>query len=139
MKKTILTFSLLVLMAGYNTSFAQISKADVKKEQRAELSPEEIAKKKTDQMTKSLGLTKDQEKAMYEVNLKHAKEQVKLREERKALKVKADAERKAHAENVDKLLNDEQKAKLAAQKAERAEKKKHGKKPAPPRPPKPTE
>ncbi|MDX1350915.1 MAG: hypothetical protein R3279_11735, partial [Putridiphycobacter sp.] len=126
MKKTILTFSLLVLMAGYSTSFAQNGKEVSKKERRAELSPEEIAKKKTDHMTKTLGLTKSQEEKMYDINLKHAKEQAALRNERKALKAKAEAEKQKHESEVDKILTEEQRAKLAAEKAQRAERKEKG-------------
>lgn len=136
MKKKILTFSLLVLMASYSTVNAQDSKIEHKKEQKANLSPEDIAKKKTDQMTKSLGLDKGQQRAIYDINLKHAKEQAKLKAERQILKDKYQAEKKTHQTNIDQVLNEEQKAKMAEMKAKRAEKKGPSKPPHPPKPPK---
>ena len=138
MKKTILTFSLLVLMASYSTGFAQGQNIEQKREQSANLNPKDIAKKKTDQMTKSLGLDKSQEKAMYDINLKHAEEQAKLKSERQALKAKYNAEKKSHQSNIDQVLTEEQKAKLAAMKAKRVEKKKIQKHSHPPMPPKPS-
>ena len=136
MKKTILTFSMLVLMASYSTSFAQDGKVESKKEQRANLSPEEVAKKKTDHMTKSLDLDKTQEKAMYDINLKHAREQAKLKAEKESLKAKYTEEKKTYQSNVDKILTEEQKAKMAEAKAKRGEHKKSKQHPHPPKPPK---
>lgn len=44
------------------------------------LNPEEIAKRQTENMKTRLGLTSEQEKKVYELNLKTAKEQAKIRE-----------------------------------------------------------
>jgi len=43
--------------------------------------PEEMAKRETDQIKEKCGLDKDQEKKVYDLSLKTAKERVKMREE----------------------------------------------------------
>lgn len=135
MKKTILTFSLLVLMASFTTATAQQDVKKNRKELKAEMTPEQQAQKKTDRMTKSLALDEKQQEEMFNINLKHAKEQAKLREERKALKAKIQAEKRSCSADIDNTLTEEQKAKLKELKAKKAEQKSKNKHPKPPKPP----
>ncbi|MFK8037005.1 MAG: hypothetical protein AB8B74_01850 [Crocinitomicaceae bacterium] len=131
MKKTILTLCLLVLMAGITKSFAQQSEVVMKKKQHVKLSPAERAKKKTDQMTKSLALDKNLAETIYQLNLKYAKEQDALRAEKLALKKKAVTEKTKHHAKVSTVLSEEQNAKLEEIIAKRKEKRV----PKPPKPP----
>lgn len=137
MKKTILTLSLLVLMAGLTRGIAQQSETVMRTEKHAKMLPEDIAKKRTDHMTKSLALDKHQEKAIYDLNLKHAKEQQVLRAERNAIKKKAEAEKAEHNANVADLLTEEQKAKMEEIRAQRIEKRRKSHHSNPPKPPMP--
>lgn len=125
-------------MANFTNSIAQHSEVVLKSEHHAKLSPEELAKKKTDHMTKSLALDKSQEKAIYDLNLEHAKKQEALRTERRALKKKVEFEKTNHKTNISDILTDEQKAKMEEIRAERIEKRKHSQHSRPPKPPKPS-
>ncbi len=139
MKKMILTAGIFMLLASHITGFSQTSETSHKKELRADLTPEEIAKKKTDKMTKTLELNKSQQESMYAINLKHANEQAILKAERNALKAKYKAEREAYKTSLEEILNDEQKALLAEQRAKQAERRLEKRASRPPMPPMPPE
>ena len=137
MKKTILTWSMLLLIASFTNGFSQAVEAEHKKEHKVDYTPEQVARKKTDHMTKKLGLDEKQQKAMYDINLEHAKKQAALKAEKRALKAKYQAEKSAYKSNVDDVLTEEQKAKLEELRAKQAERKADKRPPKPPLPPKP--
>jgi biopolymer transport protein ExbD len=65
-------FLLVVIMLGTIVSMGQNWQS---------ATPEEMAKRETDQIKEKCGLDKDQEKKVYDLSLKTAKERVKMREE----------------------------------------------------------
>ena len=85
-------------------------------------SAEEIAKMRTDQLTESLGLTDEQQKEVYALNLERAEKMKTAREDRTASGAKMREEMKADRERLNKILTEEQREKLKKQQADRAEK-----------------
>lgn len=76
---------------------------------RFEATPEEIAKRQTENMKTKLALTPDQEKKIYELNLNNAKEQIKAREAIKAQRVQMLKNQKLKDSLVNNILTPEQK------------------------------
>ena len=123
MKKLMTTIGIGLMIALISPSMAQNgTKGEQKKEERKNLTPEEKAQKHTDKMTVELGLTKEQAKEVYEINLKHINTMEPIREEMKKLKEKAKAERKKTKVEMDKVLTDGQKIKAKELRAKRKEK-----------------
>lgn len=112
------TLSILTLIIGLSATcvFAQedptVNRGEHLKKERKDLTPEEIADKRTAKMTELLGLTADQQEKIRAINLEHAREMQKLHEEMKALKTKMKEEREKAKSEVDTVLTDEQKVKL---------------------------
>lgn len=123
MKKLMTTIGIGLMIALVSPTFAQDSKkGEDKKEQKKNLTPEQKAQKRTDKMTAELGLSEEQAKEVYEINLKHIKAMTPIREEMKQIKEKAKAERKKAKAEIDKVLTDDQKAKAAELRKNRKEK-----------------
>ncbi len=116
MKKMMTTLGIGLMIALITPAVAQDKQGPAKKEYK-EMTVEERAQKRTDQMTKNLELTEDQAKKVYEINLEHAKKMEELRKQKKAQNDKTKAE-------LDKVLTDEQKKKAEELKKERDEKRK---------------
>ena len=137
MKKTILTMALLMIIASQSSAVAQNENSKNKTELKS-LTVEEIAAKHTARMKKSLGLTDEQEKNIYDLNLEYAKQKAALRTQRKALKEKAKKNHEDFKNSLDQELSAEQLEKLKAIKAERIKKRteKQGMS-QPPKPPTP--
>lgn len=129
MKKIMTTIGLGLMIALITPTFAQDGKkGEHKKEHKKDISPEEKAQKKADKMKAELGLTDEQTKQVYEINLKHINAMKPIHEEMKKVKDKAKAERQKTKAEMDKVLTDEQKAKAAEIRKNRVEKKKGKKK-----------
>lgn len=139
MKKTVVILGLLLMVNTFNNAIAQKMVKGDHVEHAKNLTPEEIAKKRTDRMIKDLGLNDSQAKQVYDLNLKQAKENLALKKEREALKAKAQANKSQYEKEVNGLLTKEQLEKKLAleakRKADRATKKNNP--PKPPHPPKP--
>lgn len=88
----------------------------------SDLTPEERATKRTEHMTKELGLSTDQASQIYTINLTHIIEMDKLREEQKALKEKVKAEKENTRKKIKAVLTPEQNV-IFDQKAEEHKKK----------------
>jgi pyruvate/2-oxoglutarate dehydrogenase complex dihydrolipoamide acyltransferase (E2) component len=116
MKKLMTTIGVGLMIAFISPAVAQ-DKKEFKK-----MSVEERAQKRTDKMTKNLGLSNDQAKDVYKINLEHAKKMEELRKQKKAQNEKTKAE-------LDKVLTDEQKKKAEELREKRKEKRKNGHKP----------
>ena len=128
MKNLMTTIGLGLMIAFISPTFAQDGKKGDKQEQKQNMTPEQKAQKKADKMKAELGLTDEQAKEVYEINLKHINAMEPIREEMKKIKAKAKAEREKTKAEMDKVLTDEQKAKAAEIKKNRSEKKKGKKK-----------
>jgi hypothetical protein len=85
-------------------------------------SAEEIAKMRTDQLTESLGLTDEQQKQVYALNLERAEKMKTAREDRTARGAEMREEMKADRERLNKILTEEQREMLKKQQVDRAEK-----------------
>ncbi|SEL16570.1 hypothetical protein [Parapedobacter koreensis] len=85
-------------------------------------SAEDIAKMRTDQLTERLGLSDEQQKEVYALNLEKAEKMKVSREERSAKMAELRDEMKADRERLDNILTEEQRETLKQQQAERAEK-----------------
>jgi len=85
-------------------------------------SAEEIAKMRTDELTESLGLSKEQQKEVYALNLERAEKMKAAREDRTARGAKMREEMKADRERLNQILTEEQREILKQQQADRAEK-----------------
>lgn len=85
-------------------------------------SAEEIAKIRTDELTESLGLSKEQQKEVYALNLERAEKIKAAREDRTARGAKMREEMKADRERLNQILTEEQREILKQQQADRAEK-----------------
>ncbi len=110
MKKLITTIGVGLLIAFISPALAQKTSAPNKK-----MTAEERAQKRTDVMTKQLGLTKEQQEDVYKINLEHVKKMDELKAERKAQNEKTKAE-------LNKVLTDEQKKKAEEIKKKREKK-----------------
>lgn len=98
---------LIVLVLGTTVSMAQNRGGQ-------NMSPEERAKSQTEQLDEVLDLNKDQEKKVYDLNLKASKEMVKMREEmqgggdRDAMREKFGKMREEQNKEMKKILSDSQ-------------------------------
>jgi protein CpxP len=76
--------------------------------------PKEMAKRQTDELTKTLDLNKDQEKKVLDLNLKNAEQMSALREERsgggdrEAMREKMTKIREEHTAEMKKILTESQ-------------------------------
>jgi hypothetical protein len=68
MRKLATTIGVGLMMALITPAVAQDEKPPVKKEHKKDMTPEEVAKKRTDKMTKELGLSKEQHEKVYKIN-----------------------------------------------------------------------
>jgi len=104
MKK--LGFLLIVLILGTTVSIAQDRGG------QRNFDPEEMAKRQTENLKEALDLNKDQEKTVYELNLKTGKEMAKMREEaggdREAMRDKFMEMREKQNKEMKKILTDSQ-------------------------------
>jgi protein CpxP len=112
MKKLMTTIGIGLMIALISPSIAQDNKkGEAKTERNKKLTPEEKAQKHTDKMTTELGLSEEQAKEVYEINLSYAKSMLPIHDEIKKLKEQAKNERKKTKSDLDKVLTEEQKAK----------------------------
>lgn len=93
-------FLLIALIMGVMVGTAQ---------NRQNLSPEEMAKQQTAEIKEKCGLDKDQEKKVYDLNLKSGKEMVKMREQmqggdRDAMREKMTKMREEQNKEMKKIL-----------------------------------
>lgn len=83
MKKILISIAVILLVGavanGQNRQPGQ--RAKMAQKEVKEINPQEIAKRKTDFYKERLGLSQDQEKRIYEINLKYAKIAKEEREE----------------------------------------------------------
>ena len=81
MKKILMTLAMGIIVSGVISAQNQkVVRMHENANIQKELTPEDIAKKQTANMKERLALTADQEKKVYELNLKYAKDQAKSRE-----------------------------------------------------------
>ena len=121
MKKIVKMMALVLPMMLLTNSFAQEGEGPEK--DRPEMTPEQIAQKRTEKMKEELALTADQEKQVYDINLAHAVQMKQYREEMKALREKMKAEKDANRTKIKAVLTPEQNV-LFDQKAEEMKNKK---------------
>ena len=123
MKKGMILIGAFVLMIAGGNAFSQEGdNVDDRKERKEEwknLSPEEKASKKTQKMTEKLDLDANQATQIEAINLSFILEMDKIKEEKKALKIRAKEQMEKKNEEIDAVLNDEQKEKLAQLREER--------------------
>lgn len=77
MKKIVLTLFIAILTTGASIAQGNNNQRGLR---NINQTPEEIAKRQTSIMKQRLDLNSDQEKKVYDLNLKYAKEQLKIRE-----------------------------------------------------------
>lgn len=98
-------FLLIALLFGTMVSYSQNWQNST---------PEEMAKRQTDQIKEKCGLDKDQEKKVYDLNLKSGKEMAKMREQmqgggdRDAMREKMTKMRDEQNKEMKKILTAEQ-------------------------------
>lgn len=107
--------SLLVFTVMLLSSFTHLIAQEANREQRT---PEEIAQKQTSKLTKELALTEDQQKSVYDINLKYAQQNQELRQS--LLKTKQQLDKRD--KELKATLNDEQKEKFDKLRASQREK-----------------
>lgn len=115
----------LVALIAFN---AQAQKGQ---QNRSEMSPEEMATKRTEQMTSDLDLTEDQQKLVQEINLENSKIVGELRgkrgkdmsdDERSAMRTKMKALQTENQEAMKEVLTEEQYIKWDKMQKEKMEK-----------------
>lgn len=104
-----------------NTTSLKAEKAGVEASKRAK-SPEEKAKMKTKRMTEELGLTDEQQQAVYAIALEQATEAERERMRREEARKRAMASMKRSDQRIVEILNEEQRVKWEAMKEEHREK-----------------
>ena len=119
MKKTIMICMLLAGMAG--TTFAQTQKPQV---ERTKITAEQRAERQTERLAKTLSLTDDQKKSMYEANLAAAKKMETQRDRNKEAWKAMREEREAQYKSI---LTAEQYQQYVQQRKEMRAKKMNGK------------
>ena len=131
MKKGIILIGAIVLMMAGGNAFSQegdnVADRNDRKEERKNLSPEEKASKKTQKMTEKLGLDANQATQIEAINLSFILEMDKIKEEQKALKIRAKEQMEKKKEEIDAVLNDDQKEKWAELREERKKEHKENK------------
>jgi Spy/CpxP family protein refolding chaperone len=114
MKKLLMIAAIFTMtFAG---AFAQRGQGGPKGGQQKEsLTPEQRAERITTKMTEELGLTEDQKKKVYQINLENAQkrevQRAAMEEERKAKRTEMQAQAKAQNEQIEAILTPEQKTK----------------------------
>jgi len=98
--------------------FGSIGHMVAQENQPQERTPEEIAQKQTNKLTKELALTEDQQKSVYDINLKYAQQNKELRQS--LLKTKQQLDKRD--KELKATLNDEQKEKFDELRASQREK-----------------
>ena len=121
MKKRMTTIGIGLIIALTSPSFTQDFIKGDHKEKAKDLTPEERAQNRTDKMITELGLSKEQAKKVYEINLSYAKSMVPIHDEMKKLKEQAKNLRKKTKLDIDKVLTKEQKEKPKSKKLEHKE------------------
>ncbi|WP_439880452.1 hypothetical protein ACSX1A_14995 [Pontibacter sp. MBLB2868] len=128
MKKIIAILSLGVLMAG--TTYAQTTpqkerKHRTERKQKQKRSPEEMAAKRTEMLTKKLDLNKSQQKKLLALNLKHAQEKQAMMQANRGevrnhenMRSERQANRARYEAELKDILNKKQYAQYEADKAE---------------------
>ena len=119
------TIGMGLMIAFISPSFAQDHTNEPKTEKPV-LTPTERAQKRTDKMTKQLGLSDDQAKKIYDINLKHATEMESIRAEQEKLRKKAKAQREQSKKEIGDVLTEAQKAKAAELKQKKQDKMNNG-------------
>ena len=119
------TIGLGLMIALISPTFAQ-DKPQKPNKEKTVLTPAEKAQKRTDKMTKQLGLSDDQAAKIYDINLKHANEVEANKAEQQKLREKAKTERENNKTAIDKVLTAEQKAKAAELKKNKQDKMNNG-------------
>ena len=109
---------LLLIIAAF--CFLNLSaEAQQERKTRERMTPEKVAERLTERMTKELDLSEEQKKEVYALHLESAS---KRAEEMKAQREKMRANRIAQQEKFEAILNPEQKAAWEAKKSEVREK-----------------
>ena len=122
MKKLMTTIGMGLMIAFITPVVAQDNQDHPKKNEQKKLTAEEKAQKRTDKMKEELGLSDEQAKKVYDVNLKHIKEMEAIHEEMKKLRDQAKTQRDKTKTELDKIFTDEQKAKAEELRKKRKEK-----------------
>ena len=111
MKRAGITMVFIICL-GVIPTFGQdnppLGKCPAERKEMKDMTPEERAEERTKRMTEELGLTEDQAKEIYKINLEHAKKMDELMAERKQLHDKFKAEHEEMKASVDKVLTPEQ-------------------------------
>jgi periplasmic protein CpxP/Spy len=100
---------LLLLLALFATTFSMAQQGGPQN-----FDPKEMAKRQTEELTKELGLNKDQQKKVSDLNLKAAEQMSAMREQmrnggdREAMREKMTKAREAQNAEMKKILTDEQ-------------------------------
>ncbi|MFT3737246.1 MAG: hypothetical protein QM786_00630 [Breznakibacter sp.] len=89
--------------------FGAVGQLGAQEPVKKERSPEEIARQQTQRLTKELSLTDAQQKAVYDINLKHVQQKSELRKSLREAKKDLDK----RDEELKTVFNDEQKQKFA--------------------------
>lgn len=113
MKKLVLVFGMLAMV------FAQGMAQENANRERKNWTPEERAEKMTARMVTELDLNEWQQKEIYAINLKRANDMQVHREQMKAQRGQMKEKQASYQAEIEKSLNDEQKAKLAERKESR--------------------
>ena len=125
MKKTFLVVAMIGLMVGGNITYGQAgANPRPHAENHVNETPKQKAAKRTEKMTKDLGLTADQSKKVGEINLKHAEEMEILHKQMKELKEQAKAKKEAYNKEIDSVLTEEQRVIRAKKIQEQKDKRK---------------
>ena len=101
------------------SAFAFTAFGQQQRERRQPRSSEEIAKMRTEQLTKSLSLTEEQQKEVYTLNFERAEKMKAAREDQSARGADMREEMKADRERLEKILTPEQRETLKKQEADR--------------------
>lgn len=107
---------LLMIAAIFTMTFAgAFAQRGQGSQQKEPMTPEQRAERITTKMTEELGLSEDQKKKIYQVNLDNAKkreaQRAAMEEERKAKREEMQAQTKAQNEQIVAILTPEQKTK----------------------------
>jgi len=111
--KNVVMITLLISVFAF-TAFGQRNRPN-----RQPKSVEEVAKMRTDQLTKSLSLTDEQQKEVYTLNLERAEKMKAAREDRSTRGREIREEMKADRERLEKILTPQQRETLKQQEADR--------------------
>lgn len=98
--------------------FGTIGHMVAQENQPQERTPEEVAQKQTSKLTKELALSEDQQKSVYDINLKYAQQNKELRQSLIKTKQQLDKRDK----ELKATLNDEQKEQFDKLRASQREK-----------------